>query len=684
MSGSTPGPTWAPGYDTSTQLRQGRRARIVRATRVTSGAEVVLKVLSVEAGQAELGHLRTLNGVPGVVPLLDAGPTADGGFFIAMPFYPDGSFGEMLVKKGPAPLQEAAAIARSIAGALGALHGRGLLHNDVCPGNVLRAGRTPVLTGFGAVSTSGEPLPPPSPQLESFLHSSPESLRGEPRTPASDVHQLASTIWTLLMGRAPFSATDGSPFDPQAYARRVLSEEPVPVPRPDVSRSLRRVLIRGLAKDPADRFSSPSEFATAFEKARSAGTAAAPSGAQPSMSGTTPASAPSGPQAPPAFADPQSPPAFSGPQAPPAPTGPQVPPAPSTPQTSLAPPWSGPGGHPSGPQVPHSPAPSGPQVPFASPETDPRRLGRIPAEGPGQDPLSGEPTPPAEQDRGRLESAARLRPPQRPLPTPEEREIHGAVPEAAPHSTADLMMAKLRGEEISPLRAWSRLEGWSGDIESAYLPVDEVEEESSDPEWDSPSAIQEPPRWRKQMHIAVTVCGVLMGSVVASAFAATSTPEPVIAAAEEKTEEEVAEEEAPAEPAAEPSPLPEVNPPSEVRLEDTLSAITLSWTDNTGGTGSYFVVGGLQGHDPTTLARTGPGAVTAQITTDNTQAEYCFTVVAVEGGSATSDEVCTTRAAERAAEAERLAEEEAAQEEEEEEEENEDEPDPSPSPDADD
>lgn len=661
MSGSAPGPVWAPGYDTSAQLRQGRRARIIRATRATSGAEVVLKVLPVEAGQVELGHLRTLNGVPGVVPLLDAGATADGGFFIAMPFYPDGSFGEMLAKKGPAPLQEAAAISRSVAGALGALHGRGRLHNDVCPGNILRAGRTPVLTGFGAVSTSGEPLPPPSPQMESFLHSAPESLRGEPRTPASDVYQLASTIWTLLMGRAPFSSTDGSPFDPQTYARRVLSEEPAPVPRPDVSRSLRRVLTRGLAKDPANRFESPSEFAAAFEKARSGRTAAAPSGAQPSMSGNAPASAPSGPQTPPVPTGPQAPPTAT-PQAPPV-----VPPAP---------PWPGSAGHPSGPQVPQPPVPSGPQRPP-----------HVPAEGPAQGLPPGGFPPAGGEDRNRLQSAAMLRPPQRSLPTPEERELHGAVPEDSPHSTADLMMAKLRGEEVSTLRAWSRLEGWSGDAESAYLPVDEADEESSDPEWDSLSAIQEPPRWRKQMHIAVTVCGVLMATIVASAFAATNTPEPVVAAAAEETEEEPVEEDAPAEPVAEPSAPPEVSAPSDVTLEDTLSAVTLNWVDNTGGTGSYFVVGGAQDHDPRTLARTGPGAVTAQVPTENTQVEYCFTLVAVDQGSAPAEEVCTTRGADRAAEAERQAEEEAereAEEEEEEEEEAEASPAPSPSPNADD
>ena len=733
MSGSAPLPAWAPGYETSTQLRQGRRARIFRAVRVTSGAEVVLKVLPMEAGQSELGHLRTLDGVPGVVPLLDAGSTADGAFFVVTPFYPDGSFGEMLARKGPAPIQEAAAVARSVAGALGALHARGLLHNDISPGNVLRAGRTPVLTGFGAICRIGEALSPPPAQMESFLHSPPESLRGEPRTAASDVYQLASTVWTMLTGRAPFSTTDGSPFDPRAYAQRVLSEEIAPVPRQDVSRSLRGVLTRALAKDPATRHASPAEFAAAFEKARSGRPGTAPSGAQTSMLGapvdasTGPRPAASGPQEPLAHSGPQTPPvspetwtsaapsgaqapfpSASGPQAPfAAPSGPQAafttpsgpqapiaPPsgpqtafpvhpsgaqtpfaAPSGPQAPIAPP-SGPQtpfAAPSGPQISHLSSPSGPHTPPPPPPPSPRPPQAPPVEtGPAQPPS----TPP--EDRSRLASASSLRPPQRALPTPEERERHGAVPEASPHSTADLMMAKLRGEEVSPLRAWARLEGWKGDAESAYLPADEiVEERSSDPEWDSLSTPLEPPRWRKQMHIGVTVCGVLLVTVVGSAFAARTPSQPVVETVASEEVEATKDEETAAEPVAAPSPLPEGSPPSEVRLDDTLSAVTLSWTDHTGGTGSYFVVGGPQGHAPVTLARTGPGAVTAQVPTDDTQAEYCFVVVAVDGGAAPAEEVCTTRAAERAAEAERLAEEEAAAEEEEEEEE---EPDPSPSP----
>ncbi|WP_157983431.1 protein kinase, partial [Nocardiopsis sp. TNDT3] len=359
MSGSEHA-AWAPGYGNPALLRQGRRARIVRATRSTSGADVVLKVLPEHLGRAELNQLRELSGVPGVVPLLDAGTTAEGDLFVVLPFYADGSFGDMLARRGPAPVQEAAAVSRSVAAALGSMHGRGLLHGDVCPGNILRAGRTPVLTGFGSVHRSGEALPPPDPATESFLHAAPEALRGEPRTPASDVYQLASTVWTMLVGYTPFSSTDGTPFDPRGYAERVLTQDPKPVPRADISRKLRGVLTRALAKLPEERFATPAAFASAFEQARTsrpATTLGATGGQEPLSGAQAPMSGPqvpmSGAQTPmedfqPPTTDTRTP--HTGPQHPTAP--PQVP-------------VSGPQAPMSGPQTPMS----GPQIPMSGAQT---------------------------------------------------------------------------------------------------------------------------------------------------------------------------------------------------------------------------------------------------------------------------------------------------------------------------
>ncbi|MFF1673506.1 protein kinase [Nocardiopsis flavescens] len=875
--------SWAPGYGTPVPLTQGRRARIVRATRSASGADVVLKVLPPNRGRAELERLRDLSGVPGVVPLLDAGSTADGGMFVALPFYPDGSFAELLANKGPAPVQEAAAVARSVAGALEAMHQRGMLHGDVCPGNVLRAGRTPVLTGFGAVHRAGESAPPPDPRSESFQHAAPEALRGEPRTAASDVYQLASTVWTLLVGRPPFAEGD---FEPRSYAERALTREVRPVPRSDVSRKLRGVLTRAMAKEPGERYTSAAAFANAFEQARitrpaadsgdanahtppsgvrpptAAWTPDAPSGTQTPAAAWTPDSttgarqpatawtpdAPSGTQTPaaawtpdapsgahpPATAwtretpsgarpapqphHPEQPPGAPGtapvppgahtpaadraPEAPPAAPGapgagrPPMPPAqpapgtapsgahpahtfpsgahppatawtpdapsgtqnpaaawtpdtatgaqqpatawtpdapsgahpPATAWTPETPPGARPAPQPHHPEQPPgapgtTPAPSG-GAPFVA---DPPVTGRTPATppaAPGAPGAGRSPMPPAQPAPGTAPSGAhpahtlpsgaqqpatawppRARPaPAQPAapaapgaapfgypppgPPAHGGPPHGPVPVPPPGDrapvvdaggTAEIMMAKLRGEEISALRAWSRLEGWSGDGRSSFLPIDEIEQEKETADSRSPAVPGgAPARWRRHLHIAVSVCGILLVTAVSGVFASTSPP-PV---AETAAAVEPSPEPSPSGPADEvvsPEAPPEVAAPSAVALQDNLGNVMLSWTDNSGGTASFFVLGGPLGHDPATLARTGPGVVSAQVITENTVMEYCFTVIAVDGSSAPAAEVCTARGAARDAareaeeEAEREAEEEAAEEEEAE-------ADPSPSP----
>ncbi|WP_150248675.1 serine/threonine protein kinase [Nocardiopsis deserti] len=835
MSGSEHA-AWAPGYGNPALLRQGRRARIVRATRSTSGADVVLKVLPEHLGRAELNQLRDLSGVPGVVPLLDAGTTAEGDLFVVLPFYEDGSFGDMLARRGPAPIQEAAAVSRSVAAALGSMHGRGLLHGDVCPGNILRAGRTPVLTGFGSVHRSGEALPPPDPATESFLHAAPEALRGGPRTPASDVYQLASTVWTMLVGHTPFSSTDGTPFDPRGYAERVLTQDPKPVPRSDISRKLRGVLTRALAKLPEERFATPAAFASAFEQARMSRPATAPgatggqeplSGAQAPMSGPqTPMSGPqapvtgfqtpaadaqtphsgpqhpaapaqtpaSGPQTPmpgpqssvsgaqsPAYApdpaaprpsasgpqrpvpdpeapvweqrphtpDPQAPvpgaqapmngpqtpmsgpqapvtgfqtPAadaqtpHSGPQHPAAPAqtpasgpqtpmpGPQLPPPPyaTGPQQDAYTPWTGPQAPPPAPSRPQTPsgadAPPSPAPPPPGPQTPPATAWFRPS-GPqaSHAPAAPHVAPAAPQHAPPLPGGAAPHPatgtqqPQQPQP-PQSRELRprhtglegSRLPAVDAGGTAEIMMAKLRGEEISALRAWSRLEGWTGTAESSSLPVDESALAEDDaPSWGPvPETEQDQPRWRRHLHIAVTVCGILMVTSLSGAFAALESPAPVVAAAEQEAEPEPAAEEEAAGPVVDPSAPPEVSAPTNVVLADSLNAVELNWTDNSGGTASFFVLGGPFGHEAATLARTGPGVVSAQVATGYTGMEYCFTVIAVDGSASAAEEVCTTRAADRA-EAERLAEEEAAEEaarEAEEEAAEEEEPSPSPEP----
>lgn len=69
--------------------------------------------------------------------------------------------------------------------------------------------------------------------------------------------------------------------------------------------------------------------------------------------------------------------------------------------------------------------------------------------------------------------------------------------------------------------------------------------------------------------------------------------------------------------------------PRQVRIDDHLVSIEVTWKDGSGGTASHYVVGGVAGHTPTTLASTPPGTTRAVVNALNPNTDYCLTVVAV-------------------------------------------------------
>ncbi|WP_269082859.1 serine/threonine-protein kinase [Allosalinactinospora lopnorensis] len=549
-----------------------------------------------------------------------------------MPFYPEGSYTDILAASGALQVQEAVRVGRAVTGALAGIHGQGRLHNEVVPSNVLRAGGTAVLSDFGATAEIGAPPPKLRTSSELVFHAPPEILRGTPHGPSPDVYQLASTLWTLLAGHPPFS-DEGSPVDPRTYAQLAVRTPARPVPRSDVPRELNEVLLRALAKDPAERYPTPGAFEADLER----------TGMQQHASEAPAAQWPTGPRTAGPAASP--PPAEPGTPA----TGPQAPPQdPNTTATSLR------GGIRRRRPEPEPPAPP-PSKPW-------------PWESRSPDPGTPEPSGPGRAEQRPPAAAS----PPRPEATPPAGSSGlGSNPKDTIGLTADLV-ARLCGvtlnKDLFAQRGWFRLERWTGRANALSLPALESEKEDSREEWPDYSDLApgRAPRWRRHLHIVAAVASII---VVAGATAVTAAVHPgpglngegsqplsVAAAADQEGEDgggsggsggAEPEEQAGPDPSPASEEPPDVPEPGEVRLEDSLSSVQVRWTDNSGGTASYFVVGGIADHDPATLARTGPGAEVAQVTTDDTVAEYCFTVVAVDGGSASAPEVCTERAAAR-------------------------------------
>ncbi|RNL84376.1 serine/threonine protein kinase [Halostreptopolyspora alba] len=683
MSGGERSTATVHGFHSFALAYRGRHSWVYRAVSERSGATVALKVMEETQGRQEIGWLRGLAGVRGVVPLLDIARASSGAPVAVMPFYPEGSYVDILNTQGALrQVYEAVRVGRAVAGALAVLHRQGVLHNEVVPSNVLRAGGTAALTDFGSAAEIGAPPVRLRTSSDLVTHAPPEILRGTPPDPASDIYQLASTLWTLLAGRPPFYDEDGSSVDPQTYAERSVGNPAPPVPRTDVPRELNEVLLRALAKDPADRYETPGTFEVALERAGTGHWAPADTGG---------GSAPGAALRSPAGTGSDTPPVSDQPDTEPRPQRPEPRHRdPNTSATNLR------GGIRRRGSEPRPPAES-------PPPPTPGPAGTEPAEPPPSEPPPRRAPEPNTAGTGEWRSPTVVGPhgaePGRAEPgSPEPSGFYTSSLENLRGNgkdtiglTADLV-ARLRGVTLSrdhfAQRGWVRLEGWTGRANSVSLPVPEDRDETETEGWPDYGDLRpgKEPHWRRHLHIAAAVASIVLiagatsviaalrpgpgmdGAAPASVAAAAGQDEGQDAAGGGADDEEDAAGGAESGGEQEPSPepdreeRPDVAEPDEVVLEDSLSSVQVRWNDNSGGTATYFVVGGIADHDPETLARTGPGAEVARVTTEDTVAEYCFTVVAVDGVSAASPETCTERAAARA---EQQREEEEEQEEEE-------------------
>jgi tRNA A-37 threonylcarbamoyl transferase component Bud32 len=265
-------------YRLDERLGEGGMGTVYRATHLLIDRPVAVKVLNQrfvedEAAQTRFrrearaaGRLQHQN----VAAVTDFGQTADGLVYIVMELLEGQSLRDVLALEAPLDIARAVSLMLQVAAAVAAAHEAGIIHRDLKPGNIYIAQRRnspPVVKvlDFGIAKLAADAvedhethaLTQTGVMIGTPRYMSPEQCDGAKLTPAADVYSLGIILYELLTGTTPFTGTS-----PLAVAVQHSSKQPQ---RPRELRAtipvaLEELVLRALAKDPAERPADAGEF----------------------------------------------------------------------------------------------------------------------------------------------------------------------------------------------------------------------------------------------------------------------------------------------------------------------------------------------------------------------------------------------------------------------------------------
>src|SRR6266567_616898 len=247
------------------KLGTGGMANVYLAEDQELGRRVAIKMLDdrhagdeqfVERFRREAKNAASLSH-PNIVSIYDRGE-AEGTYYIAMEYFDGRSLKELIVARGPAPIHLAVDYARQILAAIRFAHRHGIVHRDIKPHNVLVDGEGRLkVTDFGIARAGVSQMTEAGSIIGTAQYLSPEQAKGAPVDQTSDLYSVGVVLYELLTGVVPF--TGDTPVEIAMKHLSAIPETPS-AKRAEVPRDLDLIVLRALAKEPAERYQSAEEM----------------------------------------------------------------------------------------------------------------------------------------------------------------------------------------------------------------------------------------------------------------------------------------------------------------------------------------------------------------------------------------------------------------------------------------
>jgi serine/threonine protein kinase len=261
-------------YRVVRHLANGGMASVWEAHDELLDRSVAVKVLATHLSEDDRARQRFerearaaagLSSHPNVVTIYDVGEYDDR-VFMVMELMRGGSVADRLRSGKEIPQATVIDWLHEAAAGLDAAHEANIVHRDIKPANLLLDERDRLaIADFGIARIAQEDqLTLTGQVLGTASYISPEQAMGEPANAASDRYALAVVAYELLAGSRPFQ---GEHFAAQARAHVEDAPDPPSQRRPGLPPALDAVLLRGLAKDPADRWDSAGQMVNRIEDA---------------------------------------------------------------------------------------------------------------------------------------------------------------------------------------------------------------------------------------------------------------------------------------------------------------------------------------------------------------------------------------------------------------------------------